>query len=113
VILEPGKDSESWEGLQGTDSFYPFRVGDRWYGFYGSAKTEVKPVLYWKVGLVSAPALTGPWKRLSDHNPVPLDARYGVENPIVTRLKNGHYIAVFDSLGPTDQIGYALSQAGF
>lgn len=112
VILEPGKDSESWEGLQGTDSFYPFRVGDRWYGFYGSAKTEVKPVLYWKVGLVSAPALTGPWKRLSDHNPVPLDARYGVENPIVTRLKNGHYIAVFDSLGPTDQIGYALSQDG-
>ena len=39
-------------------------------------------------------------------------AQYGVENPIVTRLKNGHYIAVFDSVGPTDQIGYALSQDG-
>jgi hypothetical protein len=112
VVLEPGKDSDPWEGLQGTDSFYPFRVGDRWYGFYGSAKTEVKPVLYWKVGLVSAPALSGPWKRLSAHNPVPLDSQHGVETPIVTRLKNGLFIAVFDSVGPTDQIGYALSEDG-
>jgi hypothetical protein len=112
VILEPGKDSDSWEELQGTDSFYPYRVGDRWYGFYGSARTEVKPALYWKVGLASATALSGPWKRLSDRNPVPLDARYGVENPIVTRLKDGKYIAVFDSLGLPDQIGYAWSSDG-
>ena len=112
VVLEPGKDSDPWEGLQGTDSFYPFRVGDRWYGFYGSAKTEVRPVLYWKVGLVSAPALSGPWKRLSAHNPVALDARYGVENPIVTRLSDGQYIAVFDTLGLPDRIGYVLSRDG-
>ncbi len=112
VILEPGRDSDPWEGLQGTDSFFPYQVGGRWLGFYGSARTEVKPVPYWKVGLVSAPALSGPWKRLSDHNPVPLDDRHGVENPVVTRLRDGRYIAVFDSVGPTDQIGYALSGDG-
>src|SRR5262249_52463126 len=29
VILERGKDSDSWEGLQGTDSFFPYLVGSR------------------------------------------------------------------------------------
>jgi hypothetical protein len=55
VILEPGKLSDPWEGLQGTDSFYPYKAAGRWYGFYGSARTEVKPSAYWKVGLASAP----------------------------------------------------------
>ena len=72
----------------------------------------MKPIPYWKVGLVAAPALSGPWKRLSDRNPVPLDARYGVENPIVTRLQDGRYIAVFDTLGLPDRIGYVLSRDG-
>ena len=40
VILKRGSDSDSWEGLQGTDSFFPYQVGDTWYGFYGSAHTE-------------------------------------------------------------------------
>jgi hypothetical protein len=47
-------------------------------------------------GRVSAPALSGPWKRLSAHNPVPLDAQHGVENPVVTRLHDGRYIAVWE-----------------
>ena len=112
VILEPGKDSDPWEGLQGTDSFYPYKVGNLWYGFYGTARTEVKPPAYWKVGLVSAPDLSGPWKRLSDRNPVPLDAQNGVENPIVTRLKSGQYVAVFDTIERPDRIGYAVSRDG-
>ena len=112
VILEPGKGSDPWEGLQGTDSFYPYKVGGRWLGFYGSAKTEVKPIPYWKVGLVAAPGLAGPWKRLSGRNPVPLDDRNGVENPIVTRLTDGRYIAVFDTLGLPDRIGYVVSRDG-
>ena len=61
-------------------------------------------------GGVSAPALSGPWKRLSAHNPVPLDAQHGVENPVVTRLQDGRYITVFDTLGLPDRIGYVLSR---
>ena len=41
IILEPGKESDKWEGLQGVDSFFPYRVGDRWYAFYGSARHGV------------------------------------------------------------------------
>ena len=63
-------------------------------------------------GGVSAPALSGPWKRLSAHNPVPLDAQHGVENPVVTRLQDGRHIAVFDTLGLPDRIGYVLSRDG-
>lgn len=112
VILQPGRDSDPWEGLQGTASFYPYRVGDRWVGFYGSAKTEVIPIEYWRVGLATAPELAGPWTRLSERNPVPLDQEYGVENPIVTRLASGIYVAIFDALGVPDRIGYTVSRDG-
>jgi hypothetical protein len=112
VILEPGKLSDPWEGLQGTDSFYPYKAAGRWYGFYGSARTEVKPPAYWKVGLASAPDLSGPWTRLSARNPVALDDRNGAENPIVTRLASGIYLAVFDTIQQPGRIGYALSSNG-
>lgn len=36
----------------------------------------------------------------------------GVENPIVTRLPTGQYIAVFDALGYPDRIGYTVSNDG-
>jgi hypothetical protein len=111
VVLQPGSDSGAWEGLQGTDSFYPYRVGDRWYAFYGSAN-PVQPNPYWEVGLATAPDLAGPWVRLPEPSPVPLDPRNGVENPIVTRLASGQYIAVFDALGYTDRIGYTVSTDG-
>lgn len=44
IVMQPGPDSGSWEGLQGTDSFFPWRVGKSWYAFYGSARTEVMPI---------------------------------------------------------------------
>ncbi len=43
LILEPGKDSDPWEGLQGTDSFFPYQAADgKFYGFYGSATDAVQ-----------------------------------------------------------------------
>ena len=69
VVLERGKDSDSWEGLQGTDSFFPYRVKDKWYAFYGSAHTESLPISLWQVGLASAGDLGGPWSRCTALNP--------------------------------------------
>jgi len=110
IILQPGKDSEPWEGLQGTDSFFPYRVGRRWLGFYGSAKTEKSPIEFWGVGLAEAPRLAGPWKRLPQYNPVLIDRRF-TENPVVTRLPDGSYIAVCDTF-VDNAVAYTWSADG-
>ena len=112
VILEPDTHSQPWEGLQGTDSFFPFQVGKRWLGFYGSANTEHLPIEHWRVGLAEAPALAGPWKRMSGVNPVPVEKRFA-ENPMVTQLHTGYYVAVYDNdIEYSNTIGYALSVPG-
>ncbi|HBY63956.1 MAG TPA: hypothetical protein DEH78_29385, partial [Solibacterales bacterium] len=64
VVMRRGPDSLGWEGLQGTDSFFPYRVGDRWYAMYGSARTEKLPIEHWLVGLATAPRVGGPWRRI-------------------------------------------------
>lgn len=110
VILEPGVDSDPWEGLQGTDSFFPYQAGDTWYAFYGSANTEVVPTQFWGVGLAQAPELSGPWKRLSEYNPVKIHESF-VENPVVFRLDNGEYLTLFDG-GPEETFGYSTSKDG-
>ncbi len=114
VILQPDAESQPWEGLQGTDSFFPYRIGNRWYAFYGSANTEMKDKATlrgpWSVGLASAPSLAGPWKRLAQGNPVPIEDVF-IENPIVARLADGTYMAVYDSHTP-NAIGYTSSRDG-
>jgi len=110
IVMQPGADSGSWEGLQGTDSFFPWRVGRRWYAFYGSARTEVMPIEHWLVGLASAPVLGGPWKRLGDRSPVPLETRF-IENPIVTKAPGGGWLCVYDT-DRADAIGWAYSANG-
>ena len=110
VILQRGKDSDSWEGLQGTDSFFPYRVGDGWYAFYGSAHTEKLPISLWQVGLAKAPDLAGPWARCTELNPLKVESRF-VENPIVTQLGDGTYVAVYDTDQP-NAIGYTFSMDG-
>ena len=113
VILEPGPDSDPWEGLQGTDSFYAYQVGSEWYGFYGSAQTQtdVNPDYpKWCVGLVKAPEMAGPWKRCSEMNPIKFHPVFG-ENPIVVKLKDGRYSATLDGGTPT-QFGYSFSDDG-
>jgi hypothetical protein len=110
IILQRGSDSDRWEGLQGTDSFFPYQVGDRWYAFYGSAHTERLPLSLWQVGLASAPDIAGPWTRCTELNPLTVEARF-IENPIVTRLADGTYAAVYDTDAP-NAIGYIFSVDG-
>jgi len=111
LILEPGKDSDPWEGLQGTDSFFPYLSADgRYYGFYGSAQTQYKHITLWQVGLASADKPEGPWKRCSDLNPVDLGISF-TENPVVTKLDNGIYVAVVDA--GYDSTGLCRSAFGY
>ncbi|MFZ0293833.1 MAG: hypothetical protein WAL52_09535 [Candidatus Sulfotelmatobacter sp.] len=110
VILQRGSDSDSWEGLQGTDSFFPYRVGREWYALYGSAHTEKLPISSWQVGLAKAPDLAGPWVRCTDQNPLHVEKRF-IENPIVTQLDDGTYVAVYDTDEP-NAVGYTFSADG-
>jgi hypothetical protein len=110
VILQRGKDSDPWEGLQGTDSFFPYQVGNRWYAFYGSAHTEKLPISLWQVGLATASDIAGPWTRCTALNPLKVENRF-IENPIVTKLSDGSYAAVYDTDAP-GAIGYTFSDDG-
>ncbi len=93
IVMQPDSESQPWEGQQGTDSFYPWRVGRKWYGFYGSHNHV--PQGPWLVGLAEAPALAGPWKRCASLNPSPIERKF-IENPIVTRIGR-KFVAVYDS----------------
>jgi hypothetical protein len=117
VLMQPDADSLAWEGQQGVDSFYPYKVGDRWYSPYGSHNYE--PISFWQVGLASAPALAGPWKRLPDYSPLSFEKEF-IENPIVSRI-GPCYVAVYDSspvgegkkyLEDAVHIGYSVSANG-
>jgi hypothetical protein len=110
IVLQRGKDSDPWEGLQGTDSFFPYSAGGKWYAFYGSAHTERLPISLWQVGLASAASLGGSWIRCTDLNPLRIEPRF-IENPIVTRLTDGTYMAVYDNHQP-NEVGYAVSTDG-
>jgi hypothetical protein len=110
IVLQRGKDSDPWEGLQGTDSFFPYKAGDHWYSLYGSAHTEKLPLSSWQIGLATAASLAGPWKRCSEWNPLKVEKRF-MENPIVSQRSDGTYIAVYDTDAPS-AIGYTLSSDG-
>jgi hypothetical protein len=110
IVLRRSKDSDAWEGLQGTDSFFPYSVSGAWYAFYGSARTESLPISLWQVGLARATQLGGPWTRLSALNPLPMEPSF-IENPIVTRLTDGSLVAVYDNHQP-NSIGYSFSRDG-
>ena len=91
IILQPDRESQKWEGGQGTDSFFPYRVKDRWFAFYGSHGG--KPG--WQVGLAESAALAGPWKRCAKGNPLSIEPVF-IENPVVSRIGD-LYVAVYDS----------------
>jgi hypothetical protein len=93
TVMQPDAESQWWEGQQGTDSFYPWRVGGKWHAFYGSHNHF--PQGPWLVGLAEAPALTGPWKRCAGLNPSTIESKF-IENPIVTRIGR-EFVAIYDS----------------
>jgi len=107
LVLEAGQDSQAWEGIQGVDSFFPYRADGKWLGFYGSSDCRT----WFRVGLAESPALAGPWTRLAG-NPLTLSGPRGTENPVVTRLKSGRYVAVFETVFREDGFGYADSADG-
>jgi alpha-L-fucosidase len=126
IILEPGMDSQLWEGRQGVASFFPYPAGKEWLGFYAGAYPYARAADYpkktgkgWFIGLARSASLEGPWTRLDTTvNPVTSIHPYFVENPIVSKLPNGIYIAIFDG-GPEgfglhlpNMIGYTLSKDG-
>jgi hypothetical protein len=115
IVLQPDAHSQPWEGQQGTDTFYPWRYGDRWLAFYGSHNHH--PLGPWQVGLAEAPALAGPWTRLAGVNPSTIEPIF-IENPVVTTLPEG-FVAVYDNCGPGDtyvpeprHVGCAFSRDG-
>jgi hypothetical protein len=108
ILLRYDDHPDPWEGLQGTDSFFPFRIGKKWYGFYGSATTQDIANCKWQIGLAQASRIEGPWTRMSELNPVEVGGF--AENPIVNQLDNGVYIAIVD--GSWERPGYTLSWDG-
>lgn len=109
IVLEPDENSQYWEGQQAVASFNPFRVGEQWYAFYDGHNHI--PRGGWPSGLAKAPRLSGPWTRMPEGiNPLSI-VRVFMENTVVTHLKDGRYLAVFDSFGD-QQIGYSISHDG-
>jgi len=109
VIMQPDSASQSWEGVQGVDSFFPYRVGREWLAIYGSAQTDT-PAALTRVGLARSPTLGGPWRRATLGNPLPIEGVF-IENPIVHRLERGGFIAIYDSDVP-HCFGYSISADG-
>lgn len=109
IVLQPDEDSQEWEGQQGPDSFNAYEVDGVWYAIYGGHfHTPRGP---WPVGLAYSKALEGPWRRMpKTYNPIPI-VKVFTENPVVSRLKDGRYLMVFDSLGD-QEIGYSISEDG-
>lgn len=124
IVIEPGLDSQLWEGRQGVASFFPYQVGEKWYAFISGAypyeTNEDYPFggkpTHWYVGLAEADNLEGPWTRITDLNPITSIHPRFVENPIVSQLPNGVYIAVFDGgpewLNLPNMLAYTLSKDG-
>src|SRR5262249_31601869 len=104
IVMQPGADSQPWEGLQGTDSFFPYKVGTRWFALYRSATPGPIPIQYWRVGLASASAIAGPWTRRQGAE-LPIEPTF-IENPIVEKLRDGSYAAVYDTTRDPDAIGF-------
>jgi hypothetical protein len=109
-LLRYDVDPDPWEGLQGVDSFFPYQAGGTWYAFYGSATIEKRNECRWNIGLARATSIEGPWKRMTEMNPV--DSAHFAENPIVSRLDNGVYTAIVDGGPWVNKMGYLLSRDG-
>jgi len=126
IIMEPGLDSQPWEGRQGVASFFPYQVGEKYFGFYSGAYPFNSWADYpkksgkgWFVALAESKSLEGPWTRMNKGlEPIKTMHPQFVENPIVSQLPNGLYIAIFDG-GPDgwghhlpNMIAYSLSADG-
>jgi hypothetical protein len=120
--LELGDEPDPWEGDAGQLSFFPFETRAGWFAFFGAndapvsidhavpAVAQADEGLRFRVGLARASSCSGPWVRCSDVNPVLMDERF-VENPVVTRLDDSLFVAVFDG-GRARELSYSTSPDG-
>lgn len=122
VSMAPGgKDAAMWEGQQGLDSFFPYKVDDKWVALHGSHNHF--PSAPWQVGVATGPSLTSSeWTRVPSEQPSPIEGLF-IENPIVEKLPNGHYMALYDNnhfapnqpdipVKPNNSVGYSISEDG-
>lgn len=109
IIMQPDENSQKWEGQQAIASFFPYKVKDKWYSPYDGHNHVPKGD--WPTGLATAPKLNGPWKRMPEiFNPLKIVDVF-MENAVVTKLKSGTFLMVYDSFG-NQQIGYSTSKDG-
>jgi len=131
ILLEPddfhvdGPWPHVCQGLQGTDSMYPFLLNDgRWAAFAGTSHQETPnpwPGGNWPVSLATADRLSGPWTRYNPRGGLPADAPcvelnggYS-ENPIVSHRPDlaSAFHLVMDFIGQEGLgFGYACSEDG-
>lgn len=123
MLLGPEPLGPPWppcQGLQGTDSMYPYQLADgTWAALVGTSHQEAswRPVALgegkWFVSLATAPTLNGPWTRHNPHSR-PADApcvnisNGHTENPIVSRQRDGGFLAIFDHLAAQSR-GFGVS----
>lgn len=123
------------QGIQGTDSFYPYQLADgTWAAFVGAgvmtsqARAAHDPGWEghgpneWQVSLATAPKIAGPWMRFNpDNRSHPADAPCvdlnggRTENPIVARRPDGPagFHVVFDAIrNESVGFGYSCSDDG-
>ncbi|WP_256009334.1 hypothetical protein [Desertivirga xinjiangensis] len=109
IVMEPDANSQEWEGQQAVACFNPYKVGNTWYSPYDGH--NYIPKGGWPTGLAFAPKLNGPWTRMPQgFNPIRL-ADVFTENEVVSQLKDGRYLMIYDSLGD-QEIGYSTSSDG-
>ncbi|QNL52248.1 hypothetical protein H8S90_12125 [Olivibacter sp. SDN3] len=109
IVMKPDENTQHWEGEQAVACFNPYKVGNMWYSPYDGHNHV--PRGEWPTGLAFASKLSGPWKRMPEgFNPLSL-AEVFTENEIVTQMKDGRYLMIYDSFGD-HEIGYSLSLDG-
>ncbi|MBL7738634.1 MAG: hypothetical protein JNK14_05405 [Chitinophagaceae bacterium] len=109
IVMQPDEHSQPWEGQQAVASFFPYKAGNTWYALYDGHNHV--PRGGWPTGMAFAEKLNGPWTRMPEEfNPLNVVDVF-MENAVVSRLKDGRYMMVFDSFGD-QEIGYSLSDDG-
>ena len=109
IVLQPDTNSQRWEGQQAVASFSPYKAGNTWLAIYDGH--DHIPKGPWPDGMAFASKLKGPWTRMPEgFNPLRIVDTFA-ENHVVSQLKDGRYMMVFDSFGDWE-IGYSLSDDG-
>lgn len=109
-----------WEGPGKIVSFYPYKIGDQWWAFYGgnsvaehidaSGEGQAARHVFYAGLAKSKGGITDEWERQYDLNPVQMDSEF-IENSVVTKINDNLYINLYD--GANDHaISYSWSSDG-